>query len=116
VFSNLAKLEITRSGKEALGFYVSYFILGLIFGFIIGALAGILNPDNAEEAGFKAGSISAVIMSVFLSVLICSKKHLFSSFKAISLIAIAALLSVFSGTLGGLIPVAYLTTLKSEKA
>ena len=116
MFSNLAKFEIPRSRKEALGFYISYFILALIFGFIIGALAGILDPDNAQEAGFKAGSISSVIMCVFLAVLICSKKHLFSSFKAISLIAAAALLSVVSGALGGLIPVAYLTTIKSENA
>lgn len=114
MFSNLTKFEVSRTSQEAVGFYIAYLFLGLASGFVIGAVAGILNPENAQQAAFQAGSVFAIVVCLTLAISISLKKGLFSSFKAIVVIAITAVLSLLLGMLGGLLPVAYLTTLEKE--
>jgi hypothetical protein len=114
MFSNLAKFEIQRSGKQAFGFYISYLVLGILLGFVAGGIGGLLDPDHAQQAGFRAGNVSAIIMCCALAITIASKKSLLSSFKNILIIVITAALSLLFGAIGGLIPVAYLTTAPKE--
>ncbi|BFM14966.1 hypothetical protein R50073_11490 [Maricurvus nonylphenolicus] len=116
MFSKLTEFNAQRSIKEAVGFYLAYFILFLLLGFTVGGIIGVLNPDQAYEVGVKVGQIMAVIMCCALAVTIVFKKSLQSSFKCIALAVMAALLSILLGALGGLIPIAYLTTVPDGNA
>ena len=116
MFLNLAKFEINRSGKQAVGFYIAYLFLGMLLGAVVGTIAGSLTSGDPFQAGFIAGNIFAVIMCGFLATIVSLKKSLLSSFKTFFLIAITVLLSIFIGAPGGLIPVAYLTTMQNNNA
>lgn len=115
MFLNLAKFEINRSGKQAVGFYIAYLFLGMLLGAVVGTIAGSLTSGDPFQAGFIAGNIFAIIMCGFLATIVSLKKSLLS-FKTFFLIAITVLLSIFIGALGGLIPVAYLTTMQNNNA
>ncbi len=114
MFSKLAKYETERTVKEAVGFYLAYLFLGLMLGFAIGFIAGALNPQNAKHAALVAGSIFAVVSCVTIAILIALKKSQTSSFRTLLIIGITAIASIFLGALGGLIPVAYLTTIPNK--
>lgn len=114
MFLNLAKYETKRTGKDAVGFYLAYLLLGLMLGFAIAFVAGVLNPENVKHAALVAGSIFAVIYCITIAILIAVKKSLTSSFQTLLLIGITAITSIFLGALGGLIPVAYLTTIPNK--
>lgn len=116
MFSNLTQFGVVRSARQALGFYISYFLLLSLLSLVVGIIVGMLNPDNPEQAGFIGGNISAVVLCFILAVVIASKKKLFSSFKTLFLVVITALAALFLGTIGGLIPVSYLTTESNRKA
>ncbi len=116
MFSNLTQFELSRSGKQALGFYLAYLFLGIILGFAAGAIAGVLTAGDPFQAGFFVGQIIAIVLCFALSLIIAYKKSLFSSFKVLVIIVLTVILSVLLGTLGGLIPVAYLTTVANKKA
>ena len=115
MFLNLAKFEINRSGKQAVGFYIAYLFLGMLLGAVVGTIAGSLTSGDPFQAGFIAGNIFAIIMCGFLATIVSLKKSLLS-FKTFFLIAITVLLSIFIGALDGLIPVAYLTTMQNNNA
>jgi hypothetical protein len=114
MFTDLSKYEYTRSGKQAVGFYIAYVFIGMLIGVAFGGLAGSLTSGDPSEAGMFAGRITGFILCLSLGVIIAYKKSLFSSFKVLVLIVIAAILATFAGTLGGLIPIAYLTTVPNE--
>jgi H+/Cl- antiporter ClcA len=114
MFLNLAKYETERTGKEAVGFYLAYLFLGLMLGFATGFIAGALNPENVKHAAFVAGGIFSVVYCVTLAILIAVKKSQTSSFQTLLIIGITAIASIFLGALGGLIPVAYLTTIPNK--
>lgn len=79
--ATLAKLEISRSGKEAFGFYISYLMLCILIGFSLDSIAGILNPDHATEAAFRAGNIGSIIFCCFLAATISFKKTCYLHLK-----------------------------------
>jgi hypothetical protein len=116
MFSNLGNFEFKRNWKQAIGFYLAYGFLGFLFGVLAGGMAGSLDPDHAQQLGVKAGRITGVIYCLALAVITASKKSLLSSFKVLVLVVLSPLVALFLGALGGLIPVAYLTTRPSEPA
>ena len=110
MFEDLSNYSKERQPLQALGFYIVFLIIGVA----IGALFGLVfAPDY--YTGVLVGSVVAVIYCTILSYLILSAKgQLSTAFSAF--IFITAFLSFFIGSLGGLIPVAYLTTINNIKS
>ena len=110
MFKDLLKLEKQRTGKEALGFYIAFFLLIVtaiaIFVMIVGTILG-LGPDLA----FRLGWLAAVIICPWLSYQIISKKNLKMNTLYIGLCISSGIGALWMGSLLGLIPVAYLTTI-----
>ncbi|MEK9180762.1 MAG: hypothetical protein AAB871_00835, partial [Patescibacteria group bacterium] len=71
---------------------------------------------NAYNLGVRVGQIVAIICSLILGFTILKSKELLSNFLYILLVLLAAVLAYFGGALLGLLPIAYLTTLKSKSA
>lgn len=114
MFANLTDLSFNRTTKQAIGFYLAYFLLIILVAGLLGAIAGIISGEttSAYSLGLKIGNITAIIGSVGLSLLVVNKKKL-KDFKYIFLVLLAGLFAVFLGALLGLIPAAYLTTRQS---
>jgi heme A synthase len=117
MFNKLTNFAYTRKPKEALGFYLAYLLLVLIVGGLLGGISGMLLPSQTDttvsfDAGLKVGTLVAVIISVGLAFTVLAQKKLLDNFGFILLAIIAGFLALVAGALGGLIPVAYLTTQK----
>ncbi|RUO29747.1 hypothetical protein CWE12_07180 [Aliidiomarina sedimenti] len=111
MFSNLTNFLYERSAKQAFGFYLAYVILGVLIGALAGGIAGtIVGSENAFEVGARTGTIVAIIYTLVLGLLIAKSKGLLNSFPTLVLIALAGVICFFIGALGGLIPIAYLST------
>lgn len=112
-FTCLFDLSYTRSLKQAMAFYLIYFILLLI----LGAFSGIVSAlvfGGGEQTGFIAGVIVSIVSCTVLSVTICLRKSLFTSYVSILLIVATIIASGTFGALLGLIPVSYLSTRDSN--
>ena len=115
MFKKLMEFDYDRTPKEAFGFYVAYLVLCML---LSGLAAGILSIfsiiDDSFQAGLRVGTIIAVIVSVFLSLFVLSEKKLLNKFPYLLLVILSGVLAFYIGGLGGLIPVAFLTTRKSK--
>lgn len=110
LFKNLTDFSYKRTGKQALGFYLAYFVLIVIVGALIGGLASLSIGDASINLGVRYGNILAILVTVGLSFLILNKKNLLDHFGYILLALLSGLLAFLGGALLGLIPVAYFTT------
>lgn len=119
MFKNLTDFGYKRTKLEAFGFYVAYFV----FGFIIGAVANvilvsIISPGaNTSEAVLEASKIASpyvvlisCVYTTSLAALIMKAKGLFKDFGMIVLLVVTTGLTAILGCLGGLIPVAIIST------
>ena len=110
MFEDLFNYSKERQPLQALGFYVVFLIIGVA----LGALGGLVFGTDFET-GMLVGHVIAVIYCTVLSYLILSAKaQLSNAFSAF--IFITAFLSYFIGSIGGLIPVAYLYTINNLKS
>ena len=111
MFSDLFSFNKERQPLEAFGFYLAYFIIGLILGvtsvYIFGAYT--------YESGLVVGQVLAFFYCPFLGYLILSQKRQLNTAYA-ALLPVIAFLAYFLGALGGLVPVAYLTTIKISQS
>lgn len=111
MFRDLFSFNKERQPLEALGFYIAYFIIGLTLGvtsvYVFGA--------NTYESGLIVGQVLAFFYCPFLGYLILSQKRQLNTSYA-ALLPIIAFLAYFLGALGGLVPVAYLTTIKNPES
>jgi|TARA_B100001063_G_C16256626_1_gene307917 hypothetical protein len=107
VFDSLFIFNKERSPLQALGFYIVFFFAGIAIAVAVGAIFSI-----NYESGYLAGQIIAFIYCIFIGYLILSEKGQLKSGYSISIFMIA-ILAYFFGCLGGLVPVAYLSTIKS---
>lgn len=115
MFRNLLTFSKQRTGKEAVGFYISYFILIVLLGGLGAGLTALVGAtSDAFEAGLLTGTIIGVVCCTLLAVLIVWSKKL-SDILSLILVPVAGLLAMFGGGLLGLIPVAYLTTRKGKR-
>lgn len=114
MFKNLSNFGYQRSALEALGFYVAYL---LCFGLCGGLLAGIAGVafGASPEQGFQIGSISAIFFALILSIQVSRAKGIMKDYRTFIVILLSGFLAVFIGGLGGLIPIAYLTTIESHR-
>ena len=111
MFKKLTDFSYQRNKKEAFGLYIAYVFLAILLGFLVGAIYALVSGDESFEAGVRAGNIMAIFYCLGLAITVAHFKGGFTSFKNIVLIILGGLLAVFVGALGGLIPVAYLSTL-----
>ena len=110
MFEDLFNHSKERQPSQALGFYVVFFIIGIA----LAALGGLVFGSD-YETGMVVGHVIAVVYCTILSYIILSAKgQLSNAFSAF--IFITAFLSYFIGTIGGLIPVAYLSTINNLKS
>jgi len=114
MFSQLFNFQFKRTGKQAFGFYLAYLFLGMLIGALAGGLYSIITGVGDFNTGALIGNIVAIIFVLILSVIITLQKNAFS-FLTLSLIILSGVLAVLLGCLGGLIPVAYLSTLDGVK-
>mgnify|MGYP007059397688 CR=1 FL=1 len=112
MFSNTLNFSYQRSKTQAFGFYFVYLFVVIVFAaalaFIISYISAA-DPISAVEIGIKVGTISAVVISVALTLEIQKHKHL-HSWKQYKLLVLTALLATIGGGLLGLIIPSYLTT------
>lgn len=114
MFTNLINLEFTRTGKQAIGFYLAFLFLGMILGGLSAGVYALITEQNSFSAGAKVGNLVAIAFTLGISSAIVIKKKILS-FKTIALILLSGFFAVILGCIGGLIPAAYLSTL-SHKA
>lgn len=114
MFQKLTDFGFQRTPKQALGFYIAWFVILVLFGAIVGGVVGMLSGDSQEvfQQGLKVGTSLSVICCLVLATLVVRAKKLLNSFTYIILILVAGALALFGGALLGLIPVAYITTKK----
>ncbi len=116
VFKKLTDFSYVRSTKEAVGFYFAYFIMAVLIGALLGATSALLFPkEDLMQLGIRVGNVIAILIASLLAIANLSKKRLTGEYKYIMIALLAGLLAVFGGSLLGLIPVAYLTTVKAKK-
>ena len=109
MFENLFDFNKERLPLQALGFYIVFFIIGIAIAMSIAAIFAV-----DFESGLTVGQISAFLYCPFIGFQILSSKGQLSRY-GVSIFGIA-ILAYFLGCLGGLIPVAYLSTLKSLRS
>ena len=109
MFENLFDFDKERLPLQALGFYIVFFIIGIAIAMSIAAIFAV-----DFESGLTVGQISAFLYCPFIGFQILSSKGQLSRY-GVSIFGIA-ILAYFLGCLGGLIPVAYLYTIKSLRS
>lgn len=115
MFKNLTDYGYQRNAKEAIGFYLAYLFLIIFSCGMLGGLIGMITQSGDFSLGVRVGTIMAIMAAVVLSFLILKEKKSLDNIGCLLLAIISAVLAFFSGGLGGLIPVAYLTS-KPAKA
>lgn len=106
MFSKLTDYSYKRNAKEAVGFYIAYFLLIILFSWLTGVLFG----GSDLQANWQLGTKVAVVISTGLSFILLFKKNLKSNFKYILLAILSGILAYYGGGLLGLVPVAYIST------
>jgi len=116
MFKKLTDFGYKRTALEAFGFYLAYFVLIILAAAFAGGVMGVLLPEETALAyANSAGICIALIMTVGLAILVLYEKKLHKDFRYIALVLIIGFLALFTAALGGLIPVAFLTTRGSAK-
>ncbi len=113
MFKELFNFSFRRNALQAFGWYLSFFLLASIAGGVAGGTVGFIlrieaNFNNIVKWSETAGLIASLFMEIVLGYMLVKSREL--RFMNVLLVLIGALLSLFIGALGGLIPLAYLTT------
>ena len=117
MFANLKYLQTKRTAKQALGFYIVFFIILVsitsISGGIIGILFYLLSLGTLAQMSQTVrviASIIAIIIVALLGLLSLRSKKSFNDSVQLALVVIGIALAILFGGMLGLIPIAYLTT------
>ena len=114
MFKKLTHFAYKRTKKEALGFYLAYFLFIVLAASLAGGMHRIVTGKNDILGAMGAGVLTAVVIVLTLSFLILMRKKLMGSFGLLLLSIFAGILAFAAGGLLGLIPVAYMTTRESR--
>ena len=116
MFKDLLLFEKERTPKEALGFYLAYLLLIALLGGLLSYLVVPHDPSMTFAEGFQAGAAvgqyNAVISCLALSFIILYKKKKLQSFGLVLIGVLSGTCAIFLGGFLGLVPTAYLTTIK----
>jgi uncharacterized membrane protein YeaQ/YmgE (transglycosylase-associated protein family) len=114
MFGEIMNFNYQRSAKQAFGWYLMYVLVGLVLGAVSGYLAGLfVKADEGFNIGRLAGQFSAVPLNILLGTLLIW--HRKKSAPNLLLVLAGAILSAIGGALGGLIPLAFLSSRPVEK-
>lgn len=116
MFTELTNFGYERTGKQAVGFYLAYLLMAILIGALLGGLVGAFTELEDMSVAARVGAAGAFIIVLVLGGLIIQAKGLQGSLAAIMLVLLAGILTLFAGALGGLLPIAYLSTVKSKRA
>jgi hypothetical protein len=110
MFQEIMNFNYQRSAKQAFGWYLMYLLIGLVIGLVSGYVAGIAAKDFDEgfSVGRMAGQLSAVPYNILLGTLLIW--HRKKDAPNLLLVLAGVVLSTISGAIGGLIPLAYLSS------
>ena len=124
MFKDLLVLEKQRTWKEAFGFYLAYSLLWVVVSLILitvylfvwvpltGTPTG--SPEEAAERSSRFGAASAPIWCGLLASLVVERKGHSRTLKYLLIGALSFALAVGWGLFPGMVPTAYLTTIKPE--
>jgi hypothetical protein len=101
----LFEFTYKRTASEAIGFYLSHFIIGLLLGAVMGAIMGSL---GLIQYVLICAATLAGLYSATLTHRVISQRQLNSGLYF--LVPLAVVLGVLFGMLGGLIPCTILLT------
>jgi len=114
MFKKLTNFSYKRNWKEAIGFYLAYFLVGLILSAVGGALSGIQSGATTFGEGFNSGlvigAMIAIVYSLIISFVVLIQRKLYKNFGYIILALLSGLLAEFGGLLLGLIIPTFITT------
>ena len=113
MFSYLMDLKFQRTGKQAVGFYLAYILLIGIAGALLGGLYSLIIGTPGYDVYGRIGHFVAVVAVIGLSASIVYKKNILT-FKGVFLVLLSGILALFLGSLVGVIPTAYLSTIKDN--
>ena len=120
MFKDLLVFEKQRTGKEAFGFFLAYLLFsGLLVGIITSFFSTSVAPsgfaegfEQGLEEGQAVGAYFYSVLSLALSALILFRKGHLKSFGFVLIGLSSGVLAWFFAPLLGLVPTAYLTTIK----
>jgi hypothetical protein len=116
MFRELMNFSYQRSALQAFGWYLTFFLIGALVGGIVATLfvGAATSFTDGLQKGAVVGRFIIVPYHVVLAVAL-----LWSRWRAVVNIFLALgaiVLSIFLGVLGGLSPLAVLTTRPSQKS
>jgi len=116
MFRELMSFSYQRTALQAFGWYLIFLIMGFILGAIVGALlaAGRAPVVQTFNGAFLIGQIIIIPYHVILAVALLWSRR--KSALNVLLAIVGVLLSALLGALGGLIPLAVLTTRPSYRS
>ena len=121
MFRQLMNFSHQRTALQAVGWYLVFLLMGILFGAIAGGILAIgvasFTDDGALQLRYLAfiiGKITIIPYHVVLAVALLWRRS--KAVLNIFLALLAVLLSVALGPLGGLIPLAVLTTRPIQKS
>ena len=116
MLKKLTDLETKRTIVQAIGFYLAYLLLYMLIGAFVGAITVFVFPEKATYNDiFRIGVILSVVLSMLISIISLYEKDRFDHFGMLLLVILSGILSIFAGGLGGLIPIAIMTTFPSKR-
>ena len=107
MFKYLTDFAVQRTGGQAFGFWLTYFVLALLLGAVVGGIAGGVTGEG-YDMGVRVGWTVAIIYVAGISLAVCVKRQF--GFVGYLMVAVAELITVFGGALFGLIVPAVMTT------
>ena len=122
MFKELMNLKYKRSAKQAIGFYIIYFLIGILLSAILaGSIVSILArmgmiPDTqtAITIGQVVGACCSIVYCFSLSLLILISKRLYTSIPAILLTLLTILAAAIMGSFLGCICPAILSAFQPK--
>ena len=123
MFKDLMVLEKQRTWKEAFGFYLAYCVLLLVLAFIWGMVVVLvwfpltgtpIDSPEATERSIPLGAALAPMWCGLLASLVLERKGHLRSFKFALIGVLSVGLAGGWGVVYGMVPTAYLTTIKPE--
>jgi len=115
MFRELMNFAYRRSALQALGWYLTFFLIAILLGAVVGAIfvRAISFADGLQQ-GMAVGQWLIIPYHLLLAVALLWTR--WRNAVNILLALVALLVSSLLGALGGLIPLAVLTTRPSQKS
>lgn len=113
MLESLTKFEFERNFWQAIGFYIVYFLIGFVAVMVLYVIAFLAISTSNNASSIYIGGALAILYSIVISAFIIYKKNRMGVLDIV-IVLIAGILAFFGGILLGLIPAAYLTTVKCK--